>query len=278
VDWFGLVVDAIMRGRKPIFGGESIFKSGFVEEVIRREIDFQKVLDSPIVLWIGVMDYVLGRTEWISNKDIGMTPEKFEMYVYASMRIPVFFRHHGQKGDLGLNSNLAIDKAIELGFEKVLALNALPHTLEQISGVETWPESNMRSDDINHVAETQRHIKLTEWINGDVLAMRNLRKFWLVRIGCFFSRRFRNLLDCFYFANKRYIDLCVICPPSSLQIFKKWIVEKKVLRFVPLKNRVIYGHPSFSARQELLSAGREAIGKELVPFLERIGINIPKDV
>lgn len=270
VDWIGLFILPLLRGEAPIFAGEAIFKSGFLEKILRREVDFRLILESPIVLWVGVMNLAKGRLEWVSNKDHGMTPERFEEYVIASMRISVFFRAHGQKVDMGLVSNIAIGEAVERGFENILALSALPKELEEISGVDAWPEENLRHDDINHADEVSKHIRDTERINHDVLAMRALRAYWLIKIGCFLSKRQRFLLDQFYFPNKRYINLCVIASPSNLRIFRKWVTSGTFFRYVPRQQKITYGYPSFEAREELLNAGQEAIETELKPFLAKL--------
>ncbi len=272
VDWIGLFLLPIILGDLPMFGGKGVFKSGFLEKILRREINYRLVLESPIVVWIGVMDLALGKLVWISNKDPGMTPERFEEYVIASMRIPVFFRPHVQKVDMGLVSNIAISEPVKRGYENILALSALPLELEEISGVETWPESNLRHDDINHADEVSDHMKRTEEINQEVLAMRAHRGHLLTRICCLFSKSFRDSLDRFRLANKRLINLCVISPPSNLQIFRKWVTSGTVLRYMSHQRRVTYGYPSFEAREELLRAGQDAIEEKLNPFLRKIGI------
>lgn len=269
VDWIGLFLIPLLRGETPIFSGEGVFKTGFLEKILRREVDFQQILDSPIVLWVGVMDLKTG-LRWISNKDAGMTPELFEEYVIASMRIPVFFRPHGQKVDMGLVSNIAIGEAVRRGFENILALSALPRNLEPISGVESWPESNLRHDDINHADEVCSHIERTEEINREVLAMIAHRRHMLTRICCFLSRSYRDTLDKFSIANKRYINLCVIAPPSNLRIFRKWVASHTLFKYVPRQTKITYGYPSFEAREELLRAGQQAVEQELKPFLDKI--------
>ncbi|GEM_PF-6265669 len=274
VDWYELFILPLLQGTAPIFSGKGIFKSGFLESVIKREVDFEAVLGSPIVLWVGVVDLAKGSTTWVSNKDVGMTPELFEEYVIASMRIPVFFRPHEQKIDLGLVSNLAIHKAVERSFENILAINALPVSLEQISGVENWPESNLRHDDIQHVNEATGHVKLTEWINHDVLAMEAHKRHWWIRLGSFLFKSVRESLDGFYFPNKRYINLCVISPPSNLQIFRKWVSTGKMFKYVSRRTKVMYGYPSLVAREELLEAGKQAVQISLVPFLKKNGIDV----
>lgn len=270
VDWVGLFIIPLLRGEVPIFAGEGVFKSGFLERILRREIDYRLVLDSPIVIWVGVMDLAKGKLVWISNKDSGMTPERFEEHVVASMRIPVFFRPHGQKVDMGLVSNIAIGKAVERGFENILALSALPFELEEISGVETWPESNLRHDDISHADEVSAHVKRTEEINQEVLAMRAHRRHWLTRICCFLSRSYEDSLDRFPLANKLFINLCVIFPPSGLRIFRKWVTSGMFFRYVPRQQKITYGYPSLEAREELLRAGEDAIEQKLKPFLARL--------
>lgn len=270
VDWVGLFLIPLLSGKAPIFGGEGVFKSGLLESLIKREVDFRLILESPIMLWVGVMDLAEGRLRWVSNKDAGMTPELFEEYVIASMRIPVFFRPYRQKVDMGLVSNIGINEAIERGFGNILALNAVATKLEPISGVESWPESNLRHDDINHSEEISDDVKFTELINQDVLAMRALRDFWWIRIGCFFSKKLCLALGRFYFPNKRYINLCIISPPSNLQIFRKWITSYTMFRYVPKQRKVTYGYPSFNAREELLNAGKKAAEEELRPFIDKI--------
>lgn len=263
IDEIGLL-SPIFRLKKPIFESYAIFKiPKFLERIIDAEIDFEAILNAPIQLWIGVVDLCLGRVEWYSNKDLGMTSALFREIVFASIRIPIFFppQKNIQRGaglhqfvDAGLVTNLSIGKAVELNYSRILAISAIPQELSPIAPLDTWPEIYDRHNDIVHATEISTQTKWTERVNLHVRWLERLRRHPLIRLGLLTSKSLRRLFEDSPVIEKRLIDLCVISPPPHLAIFQKGYGRK-------------YGNPSPEARQELLQAGRHAI-QETLPFLE----------
>lgn len=269
IDWWGLFAKSLFTGKLPVFGAPSIFESGFLEAILDREIDYQAAIDSPIALHIGVEDLRSGRVdEWPSTKDPGMTVEKLRNIIFGSMRVPVYFMPvevgEQQLADVGSIANIPIEKAIEAGFSKIVAVNTLPLELSSIRRLDAWPGVNMRSDDIMHTEEAKRHLKMTERINRDVSVLAAIHKHPgiqdLLRQDAGLRKLFLNLSA----YAKRNIDLCLISPPPTLTIFQK-------------AGKRVYGYPSPEACFELLGAGAEAAETALLPFLARNGF-LPPDV
>lgn len=263
LDLYGLVVKPLRKGRLPFVGAPSILREPkFVENIIDREVSqgggFEAILDSPVQLWVGVMNLREGKLEWVSNKDEGMTPEYFRQKCFESMRIAVFFPALNDCVDAGLITNCPIPKAIQSGFSRIVALNALPSRLPPLAGFEMWPDVRLRHDDIIHIEEVARHEKLTEQINHDLAMLESIKKYFLVRVSLAASRKLRNLFDNFSFLAKRRIELCVLQPSHDLAIFRR------IGRH--------YGSPSLAARQELLFDGERAVLETLVPYLEKQSI------
>lgn len=263
-DFYGLTVGSLLGRRWPILGAPSILKTPRVlEDLIDREIDFEKILASPIIFWVGVMNLQSGKVDWVSNRDPGMTAQRLRKHALASMRIAVFFPPFEQLVDAGLINHCPIPKAVELGFTKIVVLNTLPFKLLPVSGLQSWSEINLRHDDIIHSEEVAGHRRFTERINQDVAALEALRKHWWIRVGLVLSRRMRRFFGQFSVANKRHIELCVVEPPPNLSIFRK---EKKG-----------YGTPTLQARKELLKIGEYLLEEQLKPFLRNQGI-LRKDI
>lgn len=263
LDLYGLVMKPLLKKRLPFVGAPSILREPkFVENIIDREISqgggFEAILDSPVRLWVGVMNLREGKLEWVSNKDEGMTPEYFRQKCFESMRIAVFFPTLNDCADAGLITNCPIPKAIQLGFSRIVALNALPSRLPPLAGFEMWPDVRLRHDDIIHIEEVARHEKLTEQVNHDLAMLESIKKHFLVRVSLATSRKLRNLFDNFSFLTRRRIELCVLKPSHSLAIFRR------IGRH--------YGLPSLAARQELLIDGERVVRETLIPYLEKQNI------
>lgn len=268
LDYRRLLVEPVKRGRWPILGASSIFKTKELDNVMDREVDFEAVLQSPIEIWVSVVDLISGEILWFSNKTPGMTPEFFRAIVLGSMRIPVFWEpmvvffegREYQFVDAGLITNLPVKKAVEDGFSKIVAIETTPRRLDATSKLETLAEADLRYGEIRHIDETEGHLKWIDYINRDISVAENVDKLLDdERVLPDVRIRVAKEHEKFMFSGKRHVVICRISPPAKLEVFQK-------------KRKKDYGAPTLWSRGELLGAGEAAAELVLVPFLKEQGI------
>lgn len=257
IAWFSFLVKPLVAGKKPGFGAPGILKNELLTKIIDREVDFAEVLRSPITLWVGVEDYVVGSVKWVSNRDPGMTTERFRTFVLASMRIPIFFtpidEGEAQLADAGLMTNIPVGEAIRAGARTIIAVNALPRKLTEIKKLATWPEMETRNSDTAHIKEGERHRQAVEETNAHIRGIAKIK----AKLCGNCLEWVGSDLDALPRSRKRHIDFCLANSPSNLSIFKKG---------------GSYGSPTLAARFELLGAGLAGVTLHLVPFLAKIGL------
>ncbi|MDO8676739.1 MAG: hypothetical protein Q7K16_03795 [Candidatus Azambacteria bacterium] len=269
-DYWRLLVEPVKRGRWPILGASSIFKTKELDKVIDREVDFKAVLRSPVELQVAVADLISGEILLFSNKTFGMTPEFFRAIVIGSMRIPVFWEpmivlfegREYQFVDAGLIVNLPVKKAVEDGFSKIIAIETTPRHLNAISKLETLAEADLRYGEIRHIDETNGHLKWIDFINRDISVAENVEKFLDdARVPADIREQVNKELKNFMFFEKRHVVTCRIAPPATLEVFQK-------------NKKKDYGASTLWSRSELLGAGEAAAELVLMPFLIEQGILI----
>lgn len=258
VSWWGLVVKPIFSWKKPAFGALSILQSKLLTKIIDEEVNFAAILSSPITIWIGAQDLRTDKVKWFSNHDKGMTPKFFRTVVLASMRIPIFFapidEGELQLADAGSITNLPVGEAIRAGFTNIIAINALPRRLPNISRLDTWPEIEVKNTDSMHLKEGERHRQAIKETNTHVAGIKEIKK-KLCR-DC--AEVVIPELDALPRSGKRTINFCIANSPSDIKIFKK---------------DGSYGYPTDNARFELLGAGCEAVRSKIIPHLEANNIS-----
>lgn len=268
-DYKRLLIDPVRKGRWPVLGASSIFKTKELDDVIDSEIDFEAALKSPIELWVSVVDMISSEKLWFSNKTSGMTPKFFRAIVLGSMRIPVFWEpmiasfdgREFQFFDAGLITNLPVKQAVNDGFSKVIAIETTPRHLDATLKLETIAELDLRYSEIKHIVETESQLKWIDYINRDIGVAENIKKFLNNGVPEDIGRQIERELEKFMFFGKRHVEICRISPPAKLRIFQK-------------KRRKDYGAPNLRSRIELLGAGEAAAELVLLPFLKEQGILI----
>ncbi|MBI2635162.1 MAG: hypothetical protein HYW79_01305 [Parcubacteria group bacterium] len=267
-DYWRLFVESVKRGRLPILGASSIFKTKELDRVIDREVDFEAVLRSPIELQVAVADFISGEILSFSNKTSGMTPEFFRAIVIGSMRIPVFWEpmvvffggREYQFVDAGLIVNLPVKKAVEDGFSKIIAIETTPRHLNAVAKLETLAEADLRYGEIRHIDETNGHLKWIDYINRDISVAENVEKFLGdAHVPADIHEQVSKELENFMFFGKRHVVTCRIAPPATLEVFQK-------------NRKKDYGEPTLWSRSELLGASEAAAELVLLPFLTEQGI------
>lgn len=270
-DYWRLLVEPVKKGRWPVVGSSSIFKTKELDSVISREVDFRAVLNSPVELRVAVADLASGEIMWFSNKTPEMTQEFFKSVVLGSMRIPVFWEpvrasfggREYQLADAGMITNLPVKPAVTDGFSKIIAIETTPRHLDILPRLETMSEADLRYGEIRNVDETDSHLKWIEHINRDISVVENIKKLLSAQ---FVPDGIRSAVakEClnFMFSGKRRVEICRISPPSKLEIFQK-------------SDKKDYGAPTLWSRCELLGAGEAAAELILAPFLREQGILPP---
>jgi predicted acylesterase/phospholipase RssA len=270
-DNYSLFYKPMLKFKKPVVNSPAFLKDPqFLWDIVTREIDFEAVLNSPVTIWIGVLNLTTGKIQWYSNKDAGMTPRFFREITFASILIPILFKPrvvrivyrggyiNAQLADAGVVTTIAIDRVVAEGCTKILAIDSLPQELLPVAHLEIWPEIYDRVNDIAHVHEAEAQSRWTEQINSNVRWFEELSSHWLVRFGFRVCPKLRVILRSSPVAEKKEVALKIVHVPPDIAIFHK--------------NLAKYGTPSSEVRRELLDAGRINTEKQIVPFLREQGI------
>lgn len=202
--------------------GSGLFKGEFLEGLIDREVDFEKIFDSPVELFIGVTALHGKGVEWHSLRGHGMNVRMARELVLASMMEPVAFEprciDEKQWADAGHNINFPLTILAEDGFTTIVGVSSVPRVLNDLPrGKLNIREIDFRCSDINHAHELNRELEF-----------------------------FRRIDEQRQAAGERPIALHCITPPSDALFFQK-------------SEKTSYGDPSPEARMEMLIIGMAAI-------------------
>ncbi|MDO8560824.1 MAG: hypothetical protein Q7R91_01245 [bacterium] len=266
--YYSLFVEPLKKGRWPILGAEAIFSEKALNEVIDRETDFDKVLRSPIRIWVAVGDLISGEVLWFSNHDKEMTAEFFRAVILGTMRIPVFWKpvacswkeREYQFVDPGLITNIPVRKAIEQGFSNIVVIETVPKKFSPINKLDMIGEIDIRYSEMAHLYESDGDLRWLSNINANLKVLENVEK--IITDGDVSDevrKRVKEEHGNYMFSGKRPVNVCRLNPPAKLSIFQK--VKRKA-----------YGAPSTASRFELLGAGIVAAEEVIMPFLKERGM------
>ena len=146
-----------------LFGRESIYNPVPLRELIDKEIDFDRLRTSPLVLRVSCCDLLTGQTVLFHNHGINTK------VLMGTSAIPGLFPPVPYCDSLlidgGVKNNMPIGAAIDAGADAVICINTVPQQSKAERLGRTWLHFLMRAAEIEIADNVAGDVKLAELAN-----------------------------------------------------------------------------------------------------------------